>query len=326
VFDSSLWRWPQIRRTLAITGVVVLLALFGWFWWLGVPMLYRSVGGGPDIENVRLNATVTTRAALLAGLVGLGALGTFWLNSRVYRITARTFEVAERGQLTDRYSKAIEQLGSETLDVRLGGIYALEQIATDSPRTRDQATIVEVLSAFVRVHSDPIYQYKTVQPNATNSDELFAEAATYVEKRMKPPLDVQAAVTVLGRLPPLEGVARGDLQGAWLAHSNIDGANLTGAQLNGANLTGVQLNGANLTGTQLVEVNLTGAWLHGANLTGAQLHGVNLTDALLFRVDLTGAKDLSQEQVDTARGDRTVMLPTLLPRPEKWLDGEAPQP
>ena len=93
-------------------------------WWLLPPVLYAGAGAGPDAENVRVKAITDTRTALLAGLVGLGALGTFWLNSRVYRITARTFEVTERGHLTDRYTKAIEQLGSTTLDVRLGGIYA----------------------------------------------------------------------------------------------------------------------------------------------------------------------------------------------------------
>ena len=31
--------------------------------------------------------------------------------------------------MTDRYAKAIEQLGNEKLDVRLGGIYALDQLA-----------------------------------------------------------------------------------------------------------------------------------------------------------------------------------------------------
>jgi len=109
----------------SITGVVLLLGGFVWLWWQGVPALYRTAGSGPDVENIRLNAVTTTRAALLAGFVGLGALGTFWLNSRVYRITARTFELTERGHLTDRYSKAIEQLGNDNLDVRLGGIYSL---------------------------------------------------------------------------------------------------------------------------------------------------------------------------------------------------------
>jgi hypothetical protein len=44
----------------------------------------------------------------------------------------RTLELTEQGQVTDRYTKAIEQLGSDKLDVRIGGIYALERIARDS--------------------------------------------------------------------------------------------------------------------------------------------------------------------------------------------------
>jgi uncharacterized protein YjbI with pentapeptide repeats len=42
---------------------------------------------------------------------------------------------------------------------------------------------------------------------------------------------VQAAVTVLGRLPPREGVSRGDL-----AQANLAKADLTDANLDGANL------------------------------------------------------------------------------------------
>ena len=53
--------------------------------------------------------------------------------------------------MTDRYTKAIEQLGSDKLDVRIGGIYALERIARDS--ARDHPTVIEVLAAFVREHS-----------------------------------------------------------------------------------------------------------------------------------------------------------------------------
>ena len=37
--------------------------------------------------------------------------------------------------MTDRYTKAIEQLGSDKLDVRIGGIYALERVARDSRET-----------------------------------------------------------------------------------------------------------------------------------------------------------------------------------------------
>jgi hypothetical protein len=55
--------------------------------------------------------------------------------------TARELSLARQGQVTDRYIKAIEQLGSDKwLDVQIGGIYALERIARDSPR--DHPTIM----------------------------------------------------------------------------------------------------------------------------------------------------------------------------------------
>jgi uncharacterized protein YjbI with pentapeptide repeats len=296
-------RWRRTRRTLAVTGTIALLAGFVWLWWLGVPALYQSAGGGPDVENARLSAVTTTRAALLAGFVGLGALGTFWLNSRVYRITARTFELTERGHLTDRYAKAIEQLGDDKLDVRLGGIYSLEQIAHDSPRDRDQATIVEVLSAFVRVHSDPLYQYEATLPKDAPSEpaaEQRRKAVEYVAELDRPPVDVQAAVTVLGRLPLRAGTQpTADLSGAWLSKvdltranltmADLSGADLTRARLSGANLTKADLSGANLTEARLASANLTEARLTATTLTKAFLRGANLTGADVRRADLTGA-------------------------------------
>lgn len=118
--------------------------------WCGGRRRQPCTSGLPP-RNVRVKAITDTRTALLAGLLGIGALATFLLNSRVHKLT-------EQGQITERYTKAIEQLGSTGLDVRLGGIYALERIAVDC--ARDHPTIAEVLSAFVREHSNPLYLYK----------------------------------------------------------------------------------------------------------------------------------------------------------------------
>ncbi len=62
----------------------------------------------------------------------MGSPGRAWQQPR------RTVELTEQGQVTDRYAKAIEQLGSGRLDVCIGGIYALERIARDSPRATPQ--------------------------------------------------------------------------------------------------------------------------------------------------------------------------------------------
>jgi Pentapeptide repeats (8 copies) len=324
------------------------VAAFLLLWWLLPPLLYAGVAAG----DVRVKAITDTRTAFLAGLVGLGALGAFWLNSRIYRITARSFEVTERGHVTDRYSKAIEQLGSDSLDVRLGGVYALEQIAKDTKNSAldkdDQATIVEVLSAFVRVHSDPVNRLKAEKPRRFKDfpeTEVAVQAASYA-KDIKPSEDVQAAVTVLGRLPFIERVSRGDLTGAILrylvlrrgeghllgvslrqadlAHADLSWANLVTANLAGADLTGAKLANAKLAGAIFPGANLNGALLYSADLaaadlTEADLTGANLNSAVLTRADLTRAqlagadlstsRGLTQAQLDQAFGDAKTQLP-----------------
>jgi hypothetical protein len=78
--------------------------------------------------------------ALGAGVLAIGAYFT-WRNLRV----------ASEAQISNRFTQAIGQVGAElkdgqpNLEVRLGGIYALERIARDSPR--DHWSIIEVLTA-----------------------------------------------------------------------------------------------------------------------------------------------------------------------------------
>src|SRR5690349_11387725 len=93
------------------------------------------------------DSTLIAAAIGVGGTVIVGVAG-FWAN---VRNTNKSTELAGQGQVTDRYTKAIEQFGSKEIDVRIGGIYALERIAGDS--ARDHPTVMEVLAAFVRAHS-----------------------------------------------------------------------------------------------------------------------------------------------------------------------------
>lgn len=195
----------------------------------------------------------------------------------------RTVELTEQGQVTDRYTKAIDQLGSKELEVRIGGIYALERIARDSPR--DNPTVMEVLAAFVRDHSREPWPQPAADQPGTDPPQRETRA------------DVQACITVIGRRDRQQDRKNIQLSGSDLTGANLESADLAHVELTGANLTRAWLREANLFAALLSGVNLTDAWLREAKLTDAHLYGANLTAA-----NLTGA-DLSH--TDLGRADFT---------------------
>src|SRR5690242_10931500 len=143
--------WPPGIRWLAGIVAVVLAAAIVWalFGPLADLVARHDVGSAkPALLQTARDAARGRLLTLVAGLFAAGALVFTALN---FTLSRRTFELTEQGQVTDRYTKAIEQLGSEKLDVRIGGIYALERVARDS--ARDHPTVMEVLTAFVRAHS-----------------------------------------------------------------------------------------------------------------------------------------------------------------------------
>jgi hypothetical protein len=174
-----------------------------------------------------MDPTVTAAAIGVTGTVVVGLAG-FWASVRNTSKTLNwTLQVAVQGQVTERYTKAIEQLGSDKLDVRVGGIYALERVARDSPR--DRPTIMEVLAVFIRDHSGEQW------PPA----ECGAEPP---ERTTRP--DVQAAATVIGRRQAQPDDPRINLRAAIFAKADLYHANLGGANLDGADFTGTDLSRA----------------------------------------------------------------------------------
>ena len=216
------------------------------------------------------------RKTLLQVIGGLVVLVGLYLTHRRIRVT-------EDGQVTDRFTKAIEQLGSDKISIRLGGIYALERIAKDS--RKDHWTVIEVLSAFVR-EGPPIHNREGIE---------LSEAGVGIST------DIQAALTVVDRRKhqqdpentPINystaNLQGSNLEGAFLREANLNQAHLSRANLQGANLQGAILQGANLQGANLQGANLEGTNLQGAILQGANLLWAKLQGANLSRADLQGA-------------------------------------
>jgi hypothetical protein len=182
--------------------------------------------------------------------------------------------LTERGQITERFGRAIDQLGSNKLDVRLGGIYALERLMHDSPQ--DQLNLIEVLGAFIRGH-------------AGTSGPATPRVTTPAASRLRPATDVQAALTVLGRRPHPWGGQNVDLSGANISGANLAHADLAYVQLHGAELSGANLLGADLTHADLTAADLADTDLRTSHLDRANLAHADLTRARLFYADLDGA-------------------------------------
>jgi hypothetical protein len=139
---GRLWAAPAItvaRWLLTAAGLVAVLVVV-----IAVLPPRFTAARHFDKAADELKAQNDVRTTLLQALAG----GVFLLGAY---FTYRQLRVTREGQITDRYTKAVDQLGREHLDVRLGGIYALERIARDSPD--DRATIEEVLTAYVRGHA-----------------------------------------------------------------------------------------------------------------------------------------------------------------------------
>jgi Pentapeptide repeats (8 copies) len=266
----------------------------------------QGVTGGKDrIElkreqgQLQNDARTTLLQALAGGALLLGAYFTW----RQVQTGRQQVHLAEQGQITERFTRAIDQLGSDHLDVRLGGIYALERIARDSPG--DRATIGEVLTAYVRGHAP----WPPRLPDQPPVDAAI-DAVTFL--RLRAP-DVQAALTVLGRgrfadpdpdAPPLD-LADTDLRRAYLRGADLRRARLYAADLRRAHFEDVDLGGAALTRAHLQETHLRGANLRDASLYGADLRDADLTGASLAGADLRHA-NLQGTKLDGAdlRGAR----------------------
>ncbi len=252
---------PRARWVL-LTVPVVLFAMVAVFLLAG--LLVRPRGAVTAAE--RLKAESDARTTIVQALGGLALLSGLYFTARTLRLNAQTLEVNREGQITERFTRAIDQLGEpeeEKLAIRLGGIYALERIARDSKD--DHGPIMEVLTAFVR-------EQARWQVNAPESS--------------RPAADVQAVVTVLGRR---SGQRRGEKEAKLdLREVDLRGADLTGAHLEWADLTGAHLEGATLLRAHLEEANLLRAPLEAAHLLGAPLEGAVLLAAHLEGAALLG--------------------------------------
>ena len=263
-----LWLCAFLGLILAI-GIIVLFfdIAFGWRRATGLEVKDRI---GLKIEFIKTVATISGGLLLLFGLY----------------FTWQEIVIAQEKHRTELYGKAMEQLGSDKLEVRLVGIYSLERIARAFEK--DHWLIMEVLTAYVRKHAP--WREDKGAPKDLSSDK--DQPPLGKSSPPKPHADIQAILTVIGRRSStyaqkemqtldLRGT---DLRGADLRIALLQWADLRGASLEGADLVEASLERADLRGARLQE-----AWLWKASLEQADLRGARLEKAWLMEANLDRA-------------------------------------
>jgi hypothetical protein len=350
---------PEQRNTTRVVIIpvvcLVVYVLLGVVLW----MFLNSYVDPTAIEDSSKKATakkdlIQAWGFIMAGVAGAVGIFFTWRNlsqsQASLRLNRETQEqnqqnaqeelrLTRQGQMTERFTQAIEQLGSDKLEIKLGGIYSLERTAQEEKNYH--WPVMEVLTSYVRRHAprkpDKESMEKATTPGHDIQDGLDVIGRRSEDHRIRKEVeygtielnntDLQGADLRRAKLQEAAlyraDLQRASLQGANLQRAYLYGANLQeaalyGANLQGANLQGAELREANLQGAELQEANLQRAHLEGADLREADLREANLKEAYLQGADLRGAHGLTEELIEWTMGSNETNLPEGLNRPELW--------
>lgn len=270
----------------------------------------------PDLKGLNPNETVTAKISnanaqnsIRTTLIGAIAGATF-LTTGFF--AWRQVTMSRLGQLTDRFTKSIENLGAESSAVRLAGVYGLEQLSTDHRFCRPAAQVLTAfvreaspgLKADVRATETPPFAVSTREsPPGTVIVSVTPPTATGVETTSQSPAD--SALRALSAQQEETGpqkavsheiqdsarilISRGLWRRAMKTPINLAGAELPEINLPGSDLTQASLPQANLRSADLRAAILSSADLRGADLTGAYLQWATLDETHLEGATLIGA-------------------------------------
>ena len=250
---------------------------------------WRAQGVEPQQVAELENGARGTLVQIFGGVALILTFVATWVQIADTReASEQTLELTQSQQQSERYTTAVAQLGSPRLEIRLGGIYALQQVARESPRL--QQPVAELMMAYlkrnhsVRQRNRKRFARVRLFNEAANAGVVVATACD--TRLVRPEPDAQAAMSALYAVPrdargafDLSGV---DLAGirlvdpdfsgvemreAWLVEADLLGADFEDARLDGSDFRRTCLRGADMSRAHLHEGPAGGADLRGADLS-----------------------------------------------------------
>lgn len=219
--------------------VLAMLLAPVWLWLIG-HILWSLWSLSQDYNPAVQDTDLRWHILAFVGLItALGAMISAPLALIRVWTTERQTRTAEQGHMTDRISKAVEQLGAEktvknaegertvpNIEVRIGGLLSLERIAQDSVRYdagRDHVRVMEILCAYVRENAPasdavdfPLPAWKPLKDDATADEKARhlewrkVRFANHFDSNTRqwagslegPKEDIALAVRIIGRRDP----------------------------------------------------------------------------------------------------------------------------
>ena len=251
---------------------------------------------GTDEESNAKYRTLRLLALLLAGMVG------FFISNRRAKAMenqakAQTKSVEEQVKVNENktFHEAIKHLGDSSASVRLGGIYALYDLALSNPEKRLK-NIIEILSAHVRTTTqEDEYQkkYKTKPSNEISSllkllSDLNTNYLSENEEEGPFPLDLSYAYLCGLMLSELD-FRKALFVGSNFAHAKLLGSYFEGAELISSHFEGAELISSHFASAYLEESNFEGANLYKSNFEGAYFSESHFEGAYFSESHFEGA-------------------------------------
>jgi uncharacterized protein YjbI with pentapeptide repeats len=149
--DRELRLW-KVGRALTLAFVAAVLVAGGVFYGLVELLDFKEIDSTAKLDAKTLFDLVKLSFGVVAGAGALVALVVAYRRQRVDEAGAHRDATRLH---TERFSQAVDKLGSDSPAVRLGGVHALAGLADDAPDDSLRQTCIDVLCAYLQLPFTP---------------------------------------------------------------------------------------------------------------------------------------------------------------------------
>lgn len=351
IFRNSLTHYLPgvliLRHSLTyyVLGVLVIFLLL---WFIPKRQVVKAktnpeTKGPLELENDYRQTLVQVFGGVAILVTLYAAFENAKLAQETLALSARSYELTRRGQVSDRAFKAMDMLSREkNMDAKVAAIYSLEQVADEDPQS--EWLITGTLFNYARAHQkwsadsrrkpeDPvppdisaILDFLRRRPWKIKTLDGKEECVEYhqcidYQKGERPDHDDPDYFKIVNL--PYVDFRNAFLERAMLKMLIIHDAHLERARFCKGHFEGAYAANSNFMNADLSNSYWNTANLHDADLScshwsGADMDGAYLKGAKLFGTDLTGVRHLRKQQLEMAEGDGYTKLSDESLRPSSW--------